>query len=61
MTTGAVAPVHHHDVGVGVLDQAVDEGDAHRPGADDEVVGLELGPARPRRHANARNPGITPA
>ena len=42
MTAGAVPSFDHDDVGVGVFDQAVDERHAHRPGTDDEVVGLEL-------------------
>ena len=42
MTTGPVPPIDHHDVGVGVLDQGVDEPHPECPSADDEVVGLHL-------------------
>ena len=42
MTAGAVPSIDHHDVGVGVFDQGVDEPHPERPGADDEVVGLHL-------------------
>ena len=41
----------HHDVGVAVLDQRVDERHPERAGADDEVVGLE-----PRSHLMEREP-----
>ena len=43
MTAGPVPPIDHHDVGVGVLDQRVDEPHPERARADDEVVGLDLG------------------
>ena len=42
MTTGAMASLDDDDVGIRVLDQAVDERHAHRSGTDDEIVGLEL-------------------
>ena len=42
VTAGAMPSFDHDDVGVGVLDQAVDERHAHRAGTDDEIVGLEL-------------------
>ena len=43
VTAGPVPPIDHHDVGVGVLDQRVDEPHAERARADDEVVGLDPG------------------
>ena len=43
---GRVAAVDERDVHVGVVDEGVREGHAHRAGADDEVVGLQ----RARRH-----------
>ena len=47
-----------HDVGIGVLDQAVDERDTHRAGTDDEIVGLELTlPGARRLDANAKTRG----
>ena len=42
--SGDVATVDERDVHVGMIDQRVGERHAHRPGADDEVVGLH----RPR-------------
>jgi hypothetical protein len=45
---GAMAALDHHDVGVAVLDQRVDEGHPERAGTDDEIVRLELRvPAHP--------------
>ena len=41
MTTGGVAAVDQGDVDIRVIDQGVSEGHAHRPGADDEVIGLD--------------------
>ena len=42
VTAGSMAPLDHHDVGVAVLDQRVDERHPERAGTDDEIVGLEL-------------------
>ena len=42
MATGTVVPVDHHDVGVGVLDQAVDEPHPQCARTDDEIVRLDL-------------------
>ncbi len=41
MATRSVPPLDHDDVGVAVLDQRVDERHAERPGANDEIVGLD--------------------
>ena len=41
MTAGPVPSVDHHHVGVGMLDECVDETHPERARADDEVVGLE--------------------
>ena len=43
VTAGAMPPIDHHDIGVGMLDQRVDEPHPERARADDEVVGLDLG------------------
>ena len=42
MAAGTVAPVDDHHLGVGRRDERVDERHAATPGADDQVVGLEL-------------------
>ena len=50
---GRVATVDERDVHVGVIDQRVGEGHAHRAGAHDEVVGLQ----RSHRHARMASGG----
>ena len=42
MAARSMASLDHHDVGVAVLDQRVDERHPERAGTDDEIVGLEL-------------------
>ena len=42
VAAGAMAALDHHDVGVAVLDQRVDEGHPERADTDDEIVRLEL-------------------
>ena len=42
MAARSMAPLDHYDIGVAVLDQAVDERHPERAGTDDEIVGLEL-------------------
>jgi len=49
MTARSMAPLDHHDIGITVLDHAVDERHPERAGTDDEVVRLELRvPVHPR-------------
>ena len=49
MAARSVASLDHHDVGVAVLDQRVDERHPERAGTDDEIVRLE--PLVPRHGA----------
>jgi hypothetical protein len=41
MPTGRVAAVDERDMDIRVVDERIREGHAHRPGTDDEVVGLQ--------------------
>ena len=52
MAAGSMAPLDHHDVGVAVLDQRVDERHPERAGTDDEIVGLEPRVARHARQSS---------
>ena len=50
VTTRPMPTIDHHDVGIGVFDEGVDEPHSQRTRADDEVVGLDLhGPAHGTR------------
>src|SRR5215831_3141602 len=41
MATGGIAPIDEGDVHIGVIDQRVGKGHAHRAGADDEIVRVQ--------------------
>ena len=43
MPARSMPAIDHHDIGVGTLDQRVDEPHPERARADDEIVSLDLG------------------
>ncbi len=48
--TRPMPPIDHHDVGIGVFDEGVDEPHSQRTRADNEIVGVDLhGPAHGTR------------